>query len=243
MASPGYFIPPSLWHLAQERIQEHGIVFARVAVLFGVALFLAPTLILLKNDLHRLAIPSLASLFKPEPELNAPDSRGLPHIKSNIPVVGHVWSLQRSSAAYLHELFGRTTAPLFTINFMTRKVLVAHPSMDKTLARHPNDTGLAQVVSIVGKRLFDMEPDTINFIVDYDPRPQHRHEFYSALNARRLADESFAYMLDKLSPQPATQKVDFAKWLFFLGVRSTARAVWGAENPWNDDDEFMESFA
>jgi hypothetical protein len=170
------------------------------------------------------------------------DSRKLPHYESLVPVIGHVWSLQRTSAAYLHRLLVKTGSPLFTINFMTRNVLVAHPSLDKSLARHASDMGLAQIVSIVGKRLFNMEESTIKFIVGYDPRPQHRHEFYSALNVRRLADDSFAYMLGRLKSQPSVQQVPFAKWLFSLGVQSTACAVWGAENPWDEDKEFMQSF-
>lgn len=97
-------------------------------------------------------------------------------------------------------------------------------------------------MSIVSKRLFDMEESTIKFIVEYDPRPQHRHEFYSALNARRLADDSFACMLRRLKSQPSVQQIPFAKWLFSLGVQLTAWAVWGAENPWDEDEEFMQSF-
>ncbi|KAF4985813.1 hypothetical protein FDECE_16295 [Fusarium decemcellulare] len=166
----------------------------------------------------------------------------LPRLSSLIPWVGHLIGLQRDSARYINRVIASTTAPIFTINIPFKRIIVANPSLDRLLARHVSDTGLAQILAYVGPRVFSLGPSTIRVILDCDPRPLHKVEFGGPENIRALSERSGVFLWDQMNKMPSVSQIDLAHWMFGLTVSATASAVWGVENPWRMDREFSEEF-
>ena len=166
----------------------------------------------------------------------------IPHVHHIIPYIGHVLSLQRQSAKYVHGLMLGAASPLFSINIMSRRVIIANPAMDKALAKHTKDTGLAQVMSVIGASIFSLSQMTIDNISENDPRAQHQEEFLDHTRLKKLIDVSQSYAAEKVQRSEA-QQVELSAWVFNLTVQATAAAIWGPENPWNGDDkEFTAKF-
>lgn len=117
-----------------------------------------------------------------------------------------------------------------------------NPSLDRLLSRHVSDTGLAQILAHVGRRVFDLSGETIRIILDVDPRPLHRVEFGDPDNLRVLTQRSTEFIWSEMGKMAPVLTVDLAHWLFGLTVSATASAVWGPENPWRMDHEFAETF-
>jgi hypothetical protein len=185
---------------------------------------------------------SISGVCKGHSQGKHTSNHSLPHVSSQIPIIGHILHLQQHGAQYIHNLISKTRAPLFTINILNKYVVIAHPSTERAFSRHASDTGLAQIVGLVGRSLFGLKKSSIDFITEFDPRPQHRHEFLSTNSLQRLSKASSAYALDQVTAEPAIQEVDLCRWLFGLGVSATAHAVWGEANPWHMDQEFMDHY-
>lgn len=168
----------------------------------------------------------------------------LPSISSpiRIPKLGHLLGLQRDSANYINSLISSTSAPLFTIRIPFRTIVVAKPSVDRYLARHVSDTGLAQILAHIGRRVFALGDETIQTILEVDPRHLHRVEFGGPENLRVLTERSSQFLSEEMAKMPQAAEVDIGRWMFQLTVAGTANAVWGKENPWRMDPEFAEEF-
>ncbi|KAK1247270.1 hypothetical protein MKX07_002179 [Trichoderma sp. CBMAI-0711] len=132
--------------------------------------------------------------------------------------------------------------PTLSINIFPRKVLVTDPSMESTLSRHTSETSLANVMFLIGRRVFGLSDETINAIGSYDPRPVHVGEFSSASNVRALLAQVSATASQKLRSQPDVQEAELGPWLFKLTSSSVASALWGPESPWVVDEEFQTQF-
>ncbi|KKO97486.1 hypothetical protein THAR02_10407 [Trichoderma harzianum] len=132
--------------------------------------------------------------------------------------------------------------PTLSINIFPRKVLVTDPSMESILSRHTSETSLANVIFLIGRRVFDLSNETINAIGSYDPRPVHVGEFSSASNARALVGQVSTAANKRLQSQPDVQETELGPWLFKLTSSSVASALWGPESPWVVDDEFQTAF-
>jgi hypothetical protein len=132
--------------------------------------------------------------------------------------------------------------PTLSINIFPRKVLVTDPSMESTLSRHTSETSLANVMFLIGRRVFGLSDETIKAIGSYDPRPVHVGEFSSASNVRALLAQVSATASQKLRSQPDVQETELGPWLFKLTSSSVASALWGPESPWVVDEEFQTQF-
>ena len=132
--------------------------------------------------------------------------------------------------------------PTLSINIFPRKVVVTDPSMESTLSRHTSETSLANVMFLIGRRVFGLSDGTINAIGSYDPRPVHVGEFSSASNVRALLAQVSATANQKLQCQPDVQETELGPWLFKLTSSSVASALWGPESPWVVDEEFQTQF-
>lgn len=166
----------------------------------------------------------------------------LPSVSSTIPILGHLLGLQRNSARYVNDVLASTSASLFTIRIPFTTIILAHPSMDRVLSRHVSDTGLAQILALVGRRVFGFGDDAVRTITNADPRPLHRAEFGRSENLQRLTMQSSCFLWDEMKRTPRETDVDLGRWMFRMTVSATACAVWGYENPWRMDDEFAEAF-
>ncbi len=165
----------------------------------------------------------------------------LPSLSSPIPWIGHVLGLQRDSARYVNRLLA--SAPeIFTISFPFKRIVVVNPSLERHLARHVHDTGLAQILAYVGPRVFNLGPRAIQVILDVDPRPLHRVEFGATENVHALSERSSTFIWSEMDKLPANSNIRLAHWMFGLTVSATASAVWGIENPWRMDPEFAQEF-
>ncbi|RDA82491.1 hypothetical protein CP532_2568 [Ophiocordyceps camponoti-leonardi (nom. inval.)] len=166
----------------------------------------------------------------------------IPHVSSTIPWIGHAMELRRRGARYIHQLILNAPAPVFSINLLSRKVLVVHPSLERTLARHVDDTSLARIISLIGQRSLGLSESGVDVIGAYDPRPVHAQLFAAADGSARLAEQSARFVRDHSLRQPDEQRVLIGRWLFDAVVGATAHALWGERNPWNEDSEFMRQF-
>ncbi|KAH6989486.1 cytochrome P450 [Ilyonectria sp. MPI-CAGE-AT-0026] len=166
----------------------------------------------------------------------------LPNIAGSIPWVGHLLGLQNDSARYVNRLLASTAAPIFTINIPFKRIIVASPSMDRSLSRHTSETGLAQILAYVGPRVFSLGPETIRVILDANPRPLHKVEFGDMENLKALSERSGTFVWDQMNQMPFHSEVNLAHWMFGMTVSATASAVWGVQNPWRMDREFAEEF-
>ncbi|RFU74799.1 hypothetical protein TARUN_7451 [Trichoderma arundinaceum] len=144
--------------------------------------------------------------------------------------------------SFVYNAVLNSARPTLSINVFPRKVLVTDPSMESTLSRHTSETSLANVIFLIGRRVFDLSDSTINTIGGYDPRPIHVGEFSSASNARALVGQVSAAARQRLQSQPDVQETELGPWLFKLTSSSVASALWGPESPWVVDDEFQTQF-
>lgn len=144
--------------------------------------------------------------------------------------------------SFVYNAVLNSARPTLSINVFPRKVLVTDPSMEGTLSRHTSETSLANVIFLIGRRVFDLSDATINTIGGYDPRPIHVGEFSSASNARALVAQVSAAASQRLQSQPDVQETALGPWLFKLTSSSVASALWGPESPWVVDDEFQTQF-
>ncbi|RMJ03330.1 hypothetical protein CDV36_015142 [Fusarium kuroshium] len=166
----------------------------------------------------------------------------LPQLSSPIPYFGHLLGLQRDTTRYVNSVIASTAAQIFAINIPFKQIIVVNPSLDKQLARHVSDTGLAQILAHVGARVFGLGPNTIQVILDTDPRRFHQVEFGSPENLKALSECSGVFIWDEMNKMTPSTEVDLAHWMFGLTVSATASAVWGVKNPWRMDREFAEEF-
>lgn len=165
-----------------------------------------------------------------------------PHVSSVIPVLGHALELRRRGARYLHQLITNTRAEIFTIDVLFKRVLVVNPSLDRALAKHVHDTSLARVVSIFGQQSLELSDKAVRIIAQYDPRPVHSQLFAAFQGSATLADSAACYIHGRTQSQPCEQQVPIGQWLFDLVVGASAHALWGPQNPWGTDREFMRQF-
>lgn len=182
------------------------------------------------------------SLSLPSRQACKDGSNSIPHVSSAVPWIGHLLGLRRSGGRYIQQLILATPSPVFTINILSKKLIVASPSLDRALARHVHDTSVSQVISFIGKRSLDMADGAVRTIAEYDPRPVHSRLFAGPDGAASLAEAATTYVHERLRGQPRAQEVQLGLWMFNLVVGASAHALWGPQNPWNTDREFMEQF-
>lgn len=227
----------TLSHIVQSLTESHSTLSLLSLFVAAIILcFIGPlTRLVIKfaQQYTSLTLTSKSSLFSTPPQL--------PHISSTIPWIGHLFGFQYGGTAYLNRLFSSTPFPVFTIN-MPFKIIMVNPAFDRNLARHVSDTGLAQILAHVGPRVFNLSRDTINLILNTDPRPLHKVEFSDRHNHQQLTKRSSEFIWHQMNQLPQESEVDLAHWLFGLSVSATASAVWGPENPWRMDREFAENF-
>ncbi|PHH64035.1 hypothetical protein CDD80_1165 [Ophiocordyceps camponoti-rufipedis] len=166
----------------------------------------------------------------------------VPSVPSTLPWIGHALGLRRSGARYIQQLMARAPAAVFSINLMSRRVLVVHPSLERALARHVDDTSLARIISLIGSRSLGLSEAGVDVIGSYNPRPIHAQLFTASDGSARLAAQSARYVEGHSLRQPDEQRVLIGRWLFDAVVGATAHALWGERNPWNEDGEFMRQF-
>ncbi|KAM4067268.1 cytochrome p450 [Hirsutella rhossiliensis] len=155
---------------------------------------------------------------------------------------GHALELRRRGARYLHQLIVNTPAEIFTIDVLFKKVLVVNPSLDRVLAKHVHETSLARVISIIGQKSLELSDKAVGTIAEYDPRPAHSQLFAASQGSAALAETSGCYIREHVLRQPREQQVLVGKWMFDLVVGASAHTLWGPQNPWNEDHEFMRQF-
>ncbi|KAL2694686.1 hypothetical protein Neosp_001272 [[Neocosmospora] mangrovei] len=197
------------------------------------------------SSIVRYLLPILQSSF-PSSKKSSHDGylriSQLPQLSSTIPWFGHLLGLQRDTTRYVNTVIASTAAQVFTINIPFKQIIVVNPSLDKQLARHVSDTGLAQILAYVGSRVFGLGPATIQVILDTDPRRLHQVEFGRPENLKALSECSGVFIWDEMNKMAPSTEVDLAHWMFGLTVSATASAVWGVKNPWRMDREFAEEF-
>ncbi|KAI1058749.1 hypothetical protein LB507_003654 [Fusarium sp. FIESC RH6] len=207
-------------------------------ILFFLTPFILP---LLARRLLRY-ISSPASFNEKTFDTGSPSISNLPRLSGVVPWLGHLMGLTIDSTRYINKLIASTTAPIFTINIPFARITVCHPSMDRVLSRHVNDTGLAQVLVYVGPRLFGLKSETVKAVFAYNPQPLHKQKFGHAENIISLNQRSSANIRDRVAKMPDAIEVLVGRWVFELTVSATASAVWGVANPWSMDQEFSEEF-
>ncbi|KAF9773805.1 hypothetical protein IL306_008319 [Fusarium sp. DS 682] len=209
-----------------------------IFILFSVTVYVLPALA--RRLLQFLSSPSS---FKEKTFTNdAPSISNLPRLSGVVPWLGHLFGLTIDSTCYINRLIKSTTAPIFTINIPFARITVCHPSMDRVLSRHVNDTGLAQVLVYVGPRLFGLKEETIKAVFGYNPQPLHKQKFGHAENIVSLNQRSSTNIRDRVMKMPKTNEVLVGRWVFELTVSATASAVWGVANPWSMDQDFSNEF-
>ncbi|KAF5024310.1 hypothetical protein F66182_3587 [Fusarium sp. NRRL 66182] len=203
-----------------------------ILLLFSFAVYILPS----------VAGYLLRSLHKRSPNKNTLSISRLPRLSGVVPWIGHLCGLSIDSSRYINRLIASTTAPIFTINIPGARITIVNPSLDRYLARHASDTGLAQVLAYVGPRMFGLDQETIKAVFDYNPQPLHRFKFGHAENIVSLTQRSGSFSFDQVANMPETSEVYIGRWLFELTVATTASAVWGVKNPWRMDKEFSNEF-
>ncbi|SCV50988.1 uncharacterized protein FFB14_11756 [Fusarium fujikuroi] len=207
-------------------------------ILFSVAVYILPALT--RRLLQFLSSPS--SLKEKSSTNDTPSISNLPRLSGVVPWLGHLFGLTIDSTRYINRLIKSTTAPIFTINIPFARITVCHPSMDRVLSRHVNDTGLAQVLVYVGPRLFGLKEDTIRAVFGYNPQPLHKQKFGHAENIVSLNQRSSNNIRERVMKMPEANEVLVGRWVFELAVSATASAVWGVANPWSMDQDFSNEF-
>ncbi|KAF5703018.1 cholesterol 7-alpha-monooxygenase [Fusarium globosum] len=207
-------------------------------ILFSVAVYILPALT--RRLLQFLSSPS--SLKEKSSINDTPSISNLPRLSGVVPWLGHLFGLTIDSTRYINRLIKSTTAPIFTINIPFARITVCHPSMDRVLSRHVNDTGLAQVLVYVGPRLFGLKEDTIRAVFGYNPQPLHKQKFGHAENIVSLNQRSSNNIRERVMKMPEANEVLVGRWVFELAVSATASAVWGVANPWSMDQDFSNEF-
>ena len=207
-------------------------------ILFFLTPFILP---LLARRLLRY-ISSPTSFNEKTFNTGSPSISNLPRLSGVVPWLGHLMGLTIDSTRYINKLIASTIAPIFTINIPFARITVCHPSMDRVLSRHVNDTGLAQVLVYVGPRLFGLKSETVKAVFAYNPQPLHKQKFGHAENIVSLNQRSSANIRDRIAKMPDVSEVLVGRWVFELTVSATASAVWGVANPWSMDQEFSEEF-
>ncbi|KAJ4261617.1 hypothetical protein NW762_007049 [Fusarium torreyae] len=209
-----------------------------VFLLFSIAVYIIP--VLSRGLLRSL---TLSSSFNGKPfSTNKPSISNLPRLSGVVPWLGHLFGLSIDSTRYINRLIASSPNPIFTINIPGARITVVNPSLDRVLARHVNDTGLAQVLVYVGPRLFNLTQETIKAVFAYNPQPLHKVKFGHAENIVSLNQRSGSYITEQVMKMPDTSEVFIGRWVFELAVAATASAVWGVENPWRMDKEFSNEF-
>ncbi|UNI23147.1 hypothetical protein JDV02_008983 [Purpureocillium takamizusanense] len=174
---------------------------------------------------------------------SAPDTSTIPHVSSTIPFIGHALELKRNGGHYVRDLILRNPQhPLFTIDLLSKKLVVVNPSLDRALAKHSRETSLIQVVTLVAARSLGLSDEGIRVFAEYDPRPLHNQAIGSTQSHDELLQSATDYIHRRLGEQPAAQEVQLGRWIFDTVLGATACSFWGPENPWNTDREFMDSF-
>jgi hypothetical protein len=207
-------------------------------ILFYIAAYILP--ILTRRLLRHIASPT--SFNEKTFSNGSPSISHLPRLSGVVPWLGHLMGLTIDSTRYINSLIASTTAPIFTINIPFARITVCHPSMDRVLSRHVNDTGLAQVLVYVGPRLFGLKKDTIDAVFGYNPQPLHKQKFGHAENIVSLNQRSSTNIRDRVALMPELNELQIGRWVFELTVSATASAVWGVKNPWSMDQEFSNEF-
>ncbi|KAH8121547.1 hypothetical protein ACSS6W_004692 [Trichoderma asperelloides] len=144
--------------------------------------------------------------------------------------------------SFVYNAILNCARPVLSINIFPRKIVVTDPSMESVLSRHTSETSLANVIFLIGRRVFGLSDSTIEAIGGYDPRPIHVGEFSSASNARALLATMAETTGQKLQSQPDVQETELGPWLFKLTSSAVASALWGPESPWVVDEEFQNQF-
>jgi hypothetical protein len=207
-------------------------------IIFSLAIYVLPALT--RRLLHFLSSPN--SFHEKSYTHGAPSISNLPRLSGVVPWLGHLFGLTIDSTRYINRLIASTTAPIFTINIPFARITVCHPSMDRVLSRHVNDTGLAQVLVYVGPRLFGLKEDTIKAVFEYNPHPLHKQKFGHAENIVSLNQRSSKNTSDRVRDMADVNEVLIGRWVFEMTVSATASAVWGVANPWSMDQEFSNEF-
>ncbi|KAH7004946.1 cytochrome P450 [Fusarium venenatum] len=207
-------------------------------IIFCIAAYILP--ILTRRLIRHLTSPT--SFSEKTFSNGGPSISHLPHLSGVVPWLGHLMGLTIDSTRYINTLIASTTAPIFTINIPFARITVCHPSMDRVLSRHVNDTGLAQVLVYVGPRLFGLKRDTIDAVFGYNPQPLHKQKFGHAENIVSLNQRSSTNIRDRVALMPELNEIQIGRWVFELTVSATASAVWGVKNPWSMDQEFSNEF-
>lgn len=169
-------------------------------------------------------------------------SPDLPHLPSAIPFVGHALSLQANGGHHVRQLLLDAPWPLFSINILWKRLIVVHPSLDRVLARHVDDTSLVQSITLVGARALELSPKALQIFAEYDPRPTHAHAISSPQEYAAGHEAATACLRRHFARQPAAQEVWLGRWLFDAVVDAVAHAAWGPANPWSMDRGFMDRF-
>ncbi|KAL7924121.1 cytochrome P450 [Trichoderma austrokoningii] len=144
--------------------------------------------------------------------------------------------------SFVYNAILNCARPVLSINLFPRKIVVADPLMESALSRHTSETSLANVIFLIGHRVFGLSDSTIQAIGGYDPRPIHIAEFSPTANARALLATMAETTSQKLQSQPDVQETQLGPWLFKLTSSAVASALWGPESPWVVDEEFQNHF-
>ncbi|KJZ76982.1 hypothetical protein HIM_03859 [Hirsutella minnesotensis 3608] len=169
-------------------------------------------------------------------------SSSLPHVSSLVPWIGHALELRRRGARHIHQLIVNTSAEIFTIDILSKRVFVLNPSLDRALAKNVHQTSLARVISFIGHRSLGFTKEGVRTIAEHDPRPVHSQLFANCRGAASLSAQSAEYIRDQVLGQPREQDTDAGRWVFNLVLGASAHALWGPRNPWNEDPEFLKQF-
>ncbi|RGP68783.1 cholesterol 7-alpha-monooxygenase [Fusarium longipes] len=221
-----------------EHLSSFSINLIPTLIIFAIAAYVFP--ILTRQLLRHLASPAS---FKEKTFSNgSPSVSNLPRLSGVVPWLGHLMGLTIDSSRYINRLIASTTAPIFTINIPFARITVCHPSMDRVLSRHVNDTGLAQVLVYVGPRLFGLREDTVKAVFAYNPQPLHKQKFGHADNIVSLNQRSSTNIRERVAKMPDSSELLIGRWVFELTVSATASAAWGVKNPWSMDQEFSNEF-
>ena len=89
--------------------------------------------------------------------------------------------------------------------------------------------------------MFCLSDDGVSAMKRLDVRPLWQAEFTNPSSGRILVDRALRHV-ETAFQNIDTEKTMFDAWLFTISVGTTARSLWGAENPWCNEEGFMEDF-
>ncbi|KAH8647752.1 cytochrome P450 [Xylariales sp. PMI_506] len=158
--------------------------------------------------------------------------------------IKHLVGFQRNSARYVNKLINSTWSPVFKIKMLSRELVIINPDLNRELAKHSADLGLAAfAAATVGKHIVRLSKEGLRLFTEVDTHPAFRAEFVERNNLKQLLEQSVTFFLsDQVAALPNKVDVAIGEWVYDLTAATAGRAIFGPKNLWHLDREYMVQF-